>query len=231
MRHLLGTMIDKLCLAKTRRRLARYGVPGPGLSLDQLTLSLQSVPGMISPEAGLMLFTLAATQQLVGDIIEIGSWQGRSTIFLASGARAGRNGKVYAVDHFLGNPGKEILYRVSRDDLSDLAGNFKRNIEAFGVSELIELLPVDSARAARALGGRGVRARMLFIDGNHDYEAVRADFHAFRGLLLPHALAAFDDYSASFPGVTRCVRELVESGVLTPRFHHGNCFVAELADG
>jgi predicted O-methyltransferase YrrM len=197
--------------------------------LDQLTLSLYGVPGMMSPEAGPMLFILAATQQLAGDIIEIGSWQGRSTIFLARGTRAGLNGRVYAVDHFLGNPGKEYLYRVSRDDLSDLADNFNRNVAAFGVRESVELLPVDSARAATMLSGRGIRARMLFIDGNHNYESVHADFQAFRGLLLPQALVVFDDYSASFPGVIQCVHELVDSGVLSPRFNYGNCFVAVVA--
>ena len=224
-------MIDRLCLVRDRRRLTHYAVSGPGLSLDALSLSLQAVPGMMAREAGPMLFMLAATQRLSGDIVEIGSWQGRSTIFLASGAKASHNGKVFAVDHFLGNPGKEKLYRVSREDLSDLATNFKRNVEAFGVSEYVELLAVDSAIAARALSARAVRVRLLFVDGNHEYEAVRSDFEAFRGVLLPRALIAFDDYSASFPGVTRCVQELSQAGVLVPLFSHGNCFVAELADG
>jgi predicted O-methyltransferase YrrM len=172
---------------------------------------------------------LAATQRTSGDIIEVGSWQGRSTIFLASGAKTSGNGKVYAVDHFLGNAGKEHLYRVSRDDLSDLAVNFKRNVEALGVTRQVELLAMPSASAARDLAGRNVRARLLFIDGNHEYEAVRADFAAFRSLLLPGALVALDDYSAAFPGVTRCATELVENGTLRPLFAYGNCFVAELA--
>ena len=230
MRRLLGSIVDRLCLARSRRRLARYGAAGPGFSLDALTLALHDVPGMMTPEAGPMLFMLAATQRVSGDIIEIGSWQGRSTVFLASGARASGNGKVYAVDHFLGNPGKEQLYRIARDDLSDLAGNFRRNVEAYGVSKYVELLPVRSGDAAGDLGSRAVRARLLFIDGNHEYEAVRGDFNAFRGLLVPGALVVFDDFSAAFPGVMRCVGELVETGSLRPLFTHGNCFVGELAN-
>ncbi|MEZ5290983.1 MAG: class I SAM-dependent methyltransferase [Vicinamibacterales bacterium] len=227
MRRLLSTLVDRLLLVRARRRLARYGVDGPGASLDRLTLDLEAVPGMMTREAGPMLFALAATQALAGDIVEIGSWQGRSTIFLASGARAAANGTVYAVDHFRGNAGKEHLFRAGRDDLSDLPGRFGRNVERFGVSDRVELLAVDSASAARTLRDRDVRVRLLFIDGNHEHDAVRADVDAFRGLLLPRALVVFDDYSTSFPGVTRCVHELVAAGALAPRFQYGRCFVAE----
>lgn len=229
MRRLLSTLVDRVFLFRARRRLARYGVDGPGVSLDRLTLDLEAVPGMMTREAGPMLFALAATQTIDGDIVEIGAWQGRSTIFLASGARAAANGKVYAVDHFRGNPGKEHLFRAGRDDLSDLPGRFTRNVERFGVAARVELLAVDSASAARTLRDREARVRLLFIDGNHEYDAVRADFAAFQGLLLPRALVVFDDYSASFPGVTRAVDELVAAGMLAPRFQHGRCFVAEAA--
>lgn len=229
MRRIIGSIIDRACRSRARRHLSRYGAFGPGVSLDQLTFSLESVRGMMSPEAGPMLFMLSVTQRLNGDIIEIGSWQGRSTIFLAKGAKVSGNGKVFAIDHFLGNPGKEGLYQVSHDDLSDLPANFTRNIEVFEVTDVVELLAVQSTSAAETLTCRGVRARFLFIDGNHQYEAVRADFAAFCHLLLPGALVAFDDFSASFPGVTRCVGDLADAGVLVPLFSYGNCFVGEFA--
>ncbi|MGE0815708.1 MAG: class I SAM-dependent methyltransferase [Vicinamibacterales bacterium] len=227
MPHPLATLVDRLFLLRARRRLARHGVEGPGASLDRLTLDLEAVPGMMAREAGPMLFALAATQTTSGDIVEIGSWQGRSTIFLASGARAAANGRVYAVDHFRGNPGKARLFRAGRDDLSDLPGRFARHVEDFGVGAFVELLAVESAEAARALRQRGVRVRLLFIDGNHEHDAVRADLEAFRDLLLPRALVVFDDYSASFPGVTRCVDELAAAGTLAPRFRYAHCLVAE----
>ncbi len=174
-----------------------------------------------------MLFTLSATQRIHGDTIEVGSWQGRSTIFLAKGAQIGGNGRVFAVDHFQGNPGKEGLYRISRDDLADVPDAFKRNVSAFDVAETVELLAMPSHAAAANLAGRAICARLLFIDGNHDYEAVLAGFVEFKPLLLPNALVVFDDFSTAFPGVTRCVGELVDSGVLKPIFCYGNCFVGE----
>jgi len=215
---------------RLKRRLAHYSVDAPVISLDQLSLALDSVPGMMSSEAGPMLFILSITQRLRGDIIEIGSWQGRSTIFLAKGALLSQNGHVFAVDHFQGNPGKAGLYRVHRDDLSDLQDGFSRNVSKFDVAHNVELLGMPSQMAAKKLAERNILARMLFIDGNHDYNAVSSDFAAFKSLLLPGALVVFDDYSAVFPGVTRCVSELVDAKLLRPLFCFGNCFVGEFLE-
>jgi MMP 1-O-methyltransferase len=215
---------------RLKRRLAHYSVDAPVISLDQLSLSLDSVPGMMSPEAGPTLFILSITQRIRGDIIEIGSWQGRSTIFLAKGALASQNGRVYAVDHFQGNPGKTGLYRVHRNDLSDLPDGFRRNVSEFDVARNVELLVMPSQSAAKKLAERNIRARMLFIDGNHDYNAVSSDFAAFKSLLLPGALVVFDDYSAAFPGVTRCVSDMINARLLKPLFCFGNCFVGEFLE-
>ena len=50
-------------------------------------------------EAGL-LFSLASNINQKGAIVEIGSFKGGSTIFLAKGARIAKKGKVYAIDPF-----------------------------------------------------------------------------------------------------------------------------------
>lgn len=231
MRKILRSLTDRLCRWRARRRLSQYGAGDLAESLDRLSLDLDKVPGMMSPEAGPMLFILSATQTIKGDIVEVGSWQGRSTLFLARGAQAADNGRVFAVDHFLGNPGKQALYRVGREDLADLPGAFKKNIDEFNAAERVEMLAMPSASAAAILIERSVRARMLFIDGNHGYDAVHADFAALRPLLLPQALVAFDDFSKAFPGVVRAVGDLVKARSLTPLFCYGNCFVSQFNGG
>jgi cephalosporin hydroxylase len=171
-----------------------------------------------------MLFMLSATQQLKGDVIEIGSWQGRSTIFLAKGAQVSGNGRVYAIDHFLGNPGKESQYRARRRDLSDLQGLFHDHVNLFNVAENIELMPMPSVAAAADLQSRSVRARLILIDGNHAFDAVMEDFKVLRPMLLPQGLVLFDDFSRAFPGVVKCVEELVDRNLICPLFSYGNCF-------
>jgi hypothetical protein len=46
----------------------------------------------------------------------------------------------------------------------------------------------------------------LFIDGDHRYEAVRADFAAWQPHLAPGAIVAFDD--SDFADVARAIAEL-----------------------
>lgn len=229
MRALLSNMVDRLFRAHSRRRLSRYFSRPFAESLDRLALDLEAVPGMMSPEASVTLFALSASQQTPGDVVEIGSWQGRSTIYLARGAKVSGNGRVFAIDHFLGNPGKESLYRVGRNDLSDLPAGFQRNIEAFDVSDVVELLPMSSRDAAKVLGSRSLSVRLLFIDGNHDYESVCADYDAFAPFLSRGSLVVFDDFSSAFPGVVRCVEERISSGAVAPLFSYGNTFVGAIA--
>lgn len=94
------------------------------IDLEALAQISKSIPGMISPKSGQFLYTMCYMQQLKGDVVEIGSWQGRSTSFLARAVSNSQNGTFYAVDHFKGNAGKENYYVVGQKDLSDLKNNF-----------------------------------------------------------------------------------------------------------
>ncbi|MGZ3278348.1 MAG: class I SAM-dependent methyltransferase [Caulobacteraceae bacterium] len=73
----------------------------PGLSLDETVRRIANeTPGWSPPEQLLVLATLsAATDRLGGDVIEVGSWCGRSAAALALGLRPGR-GAVHAIDIF-----------------------------------------------------------------------------------------------------------------------------------
>ena len=72
---------------------------------------------MIDSRAGEELFSLAYMQALKGNVVEVGSFQGKSTFFLGNAVKMSGNGKMYAIDHFKGNKGKEQFYVVSKDDL------------------------------------------------------------------------------------------------------------------
>ena len=180
---------------------------GRSLNLSDMHLELRDVPGMISDESGKYLFTLAFGQSLSGDIIEIGSWQGKSTIYLAKSVKQTGNGRVYAIDHFQGNVGKESAYQVGLQDLSDLESGFRTNIANKGVQDCVELLSMPSDEAVKQLRERGVVARLLLIDGGHRYEEVKRDFELFSPFVQEGGLIVFDDYARHFPGVTDFIGE------------------------
>ena len=60
----------------------------------------EPIPGMISSEAAELLYGICVTQDVEGDVMEIGSWQGKSTSYLARAVRDSSNGPMLAVDHY-----------------------------------------------------------------------------------------------------------------------------------
>ena len=175
-------------------------------SLAQISLS---IPGMISPHSGQMLYSLCYMQQLQGDVVEIGSWQGRSTSFLARAVKNSENGVFYAIDHFKGNTGKEHFYRVGKEDLSDLKTGFISNMERLGLSDAVQLLDMPNDQAVQSL--QNTRIRFLFIDGDHSKEGVEKDIRLFFPLLLEGAIIVFDDFSENFPGLLVAVDSLLDA--------------------
>lgn len=184
-------------------------LPPPGTYIDdnsthleRLRRDLAEIPGMISADRCVVHYLMAYSQSLGGDIVEIGSWQGRHTCFLAAACRDSRNGRVHAVDHFQGNPGKEHFYVVGNEDLSDLEARFRQNVERHGLSEWVTLHASD-AQTVTVDGP----VRMLVIDGEHTYDAVWRDLERFAPLVIDGGMVVFDDYSPEFPGVVEAVQE------------------------
>jgi predicted O-methyltransferase YrrM len=172
-----------------------------------------AIPGMLPPQRGTVLYTLAYAQQMPGDVVEIGSWQGRSTCYFAQACRDVNNGIVRAIDHFKGNVGKEHHYAVDRDDLSDLESNFRRNVAGAGLDGHVKLYNMKSHDAIERHRADFDRVRLLFIDGDHSYEGVTRDVELFAPLLQPGGLIVFDDYHSDGVGVVQAVREhIIDTG-------------------
>jgi MMP 1-O-methyltransferase len=174
--------------------------------LGELDDRMGRIPGMLGAGAGRLLYLLAyaATN---GDVVEIGSWQGQSTAFLAQACEDTNNGVVHAIDTFQGNPGKEHFYTIAGGGTAEAA--FRRNIAAAGLEHRVHVYPMRSREAHNKID---VPLRMLFIDGEHTYHAVTDDL-AFASLVVPDGIIAFDDYDAErCPGVVQAVQDFLGRG-------------------
>ena len=180
---------------------------GKIIDLEALAQISTSIPGMISPKSGQFLYTMCYMQQLKGDVVEIGSWQGRSTSFLARAVSNSLNGTFYAVDHFKGNVGKENFYVVNEKDLSDLENNFLSNMERVGLSDSVRLLNMPNEQAEQEIGD--INIRFLFIDGDHTKNGVEKDIELFFPKLMPGSIVVFDDFSKVFSGLVEAVDALI----------------------
>lgn len=199
--------------------------------LPYFKLKNNFIPGMIKDVNGERLFLLAISQTLKGDIVEIGSWQGKSTSFLAKSIEINKNGKVYAIDHFKGNSKKtkfDLNYKVNKNDLSDLKNNFTNNMSKLRLNQNIKLLNMKSKDAVNILKTEKVKIRFLFIDGLHTYEGVKTDFELFYPLVLKGGIIVFDDYSNSCDGVKRFIDEIILKYSFKNCFYYENTFIIKL---
>jgi predicted O-methyltransferase YrrM len=155
------------------------------------------VEGWLSDAQGRALFDAAAAITGQGVIVEIGSWKGRSTTWLASGARAGGH-RVYAVD-----PHRRSRENPEAATLDEFLDNLARN----GLTDVVEPLVMTSEEAAARIAGP---VELLFIDGDHSYEAVRRDAELWLPRLMEGGTVMFHDAAtAAYTGPRRVVRQAV----------------------
>ncbi len=177
----------------------------PESDFSKVRRFLKTIPGMIDVDRCMLHLSLCFGQDVLGEVVEIGAWQGRNSIALAYGCKASRNGHLVVIDHFEGNPESLPYYRVIREDLSDLQQGFHDNVARSGLGDWIELF----ARPREEFD-RHLPVRLLFEDGNHAYEAVAGDLMHFEDLLQPGALVIMDDYSPEFDGVVKATQEFLD---------------------
>ncbi len=175
----------------------------PPAIADHVAALVARVDGWLSEPQGRALFEAAAGTTGRGAIVEIGSWKGRSTIWLAAGAKlAGR--RVVAID-------PHVNSREDRD--ATTVADFRKNIEQAGLSDIVEPLIMSSADAAALFEGP---VELLFIDGDHSYDAVLRDAELWLPKLTEGATVMFHDVStAAYSGPRRIFRRHV---CLSPKF-------------
>lgn len=169
-----------------------------------------AVPGWLFPDEGPALYEAALTIP-AGPIVEIGSYCGKSTVFLGAAARQ-LGTVVFAVDHHRGSvemqPGRENHNpAVSVDGVHDTLFEFRRSIVGADLADHVVAVVGPSMVVApfwRTPVG------MVFIDAAHDFLSVRADFVAWAAHVVPGGVLAFHD--TTIPDVNAVALEAAQSG-------------------
>ena len=125
-------------------------------------------------------------------VVEIGSYLGASACFLAEGIKQ-QDGKVYAVDTWT----NLAMSEGSRDTYK----NFLQNIEPLKYWIIpLKGLSVDIAKKINQ------QIDLLFIDGDHSYQGIKADLQAWLPKVKENGIVVFHDYSWA-EGVRQAVKE------------------------
>lgn len=169
------------------------------------------VEGWLTAAQAEMLAAAAAACPVDGEIVEIGSFRGLSTIVLAKHAPVGV--AIVAIDPHAGNdrgPNELDGYAVAAATDRSV---FERNLVAAGVRHRVRHV---SAFSAAAHGEVDAEIDVLYVDGAHRYRPARADIHDWGGRVTSGGTLLIHDAFSSVGVTAAIVRELV----FGPRFRY-----------
>ena len=168
------------------------------------------VEGHLQPIEGYALLQLAANGPRKGAIVEIGSFMGLSTCWLATGSKGAGREQVTAIDHFDGSPehqegGAAQCNAIIQEGTT--YHKFHQNLSAQGLWNQVDVIAASSEAAANSWDKE---IRLLFIDGEHSWDGVSTDFTHWSPFVVRGGLIAFHDVGNA-PDVTRFYQELIGS--------------------
>lgn len=173
-----------------------------------LLAAMREIPGWLEDEEAELLIAGAAyvtRSEAPRILVEIGSYQGRSTVVIAGTLRAlSPRSRLFAIDPHEGTVGAADA-RLTRGPST--FESFIAHIEKAEVGPYV--------RPIRALSYETEWTEpidLLFIDGLHDRLNVERDFRHFEPFLTEDAVVLFHDYADYYPGVRAFVDELGRDG-------------------
>ena len=154
--------------------------------------------GFMPDDEGDALFAAAVSVPAAvnGPIVEVGSYCGRSTVWLGGAARLTQR-VVYAVDHHMGSEENQPGWEWHEPDLvdphtgrMDTLPHFRRTMINAGLTDVVVTVVGDSPTIARTWMNS---IAFLFIDGGHGVEPATWDYELWTPHVAQGGLLAIHD--------------------------------------
>lgn len=157
-------------------------------SIDTIHELAASVKGFLDPDEGGRLFEVAREAAPMGPCLEVGSYCGKSALYLGTACRD-CGSVLFSIDHHRGSeeqqPGEAYFDPELFDPRAyqiDTSGFFRRTLQMAELEDAVVPLVCPSAVAARAWK---IPLSLVFIDGGHAYETVLDDYGFWAKHLMP----------------------------------------------
>ncbi len=177
--------------------------------LAAIKTTIRSVDGWLTDREVSFLAMLAAHPTAEGNILEIGSYRGRSTIVLALAKRlADVDAELIAVDPL------PDTHPMAEDEQGNLTARalFEANLTNAGVRSEVEFHQAFSQDLSQQWDRP---LRLLWIDGDHRYPSTKRDFDLYSPHLADGGILAMHDVLTRYDG---CIRVFVEDVLSSPHF-------------
>ena len=136
------------------------------------------VKGFMPSNEGMALLKWAEKFSSIGPILEIGTYCGKSTLYLCAGAK-NNNENVFTIDHHSGSEEHQLNEEYFDEEIYDQTINaintlpiFIKNVNKFKATNIIPIVS-DSKKVSL---NWSTNLGMVFIDGGHSYESANTDY-------------------------------------------------------
>ncbi len=173
-----------------------FPVAPPQAGFDGASAAVADVEGWMTPGQARKLWDCASAVRSGGQIVEIGSFRGRSTIVLARAI--GPDVRLIAIDPHAGNDrGPQELEGFEEHAAAD-HDVFRENLERAGVSDVVRHVRKFSTEAIEDVTGD---IDLLYIDGAHRFRPALDDIRRWSARIATGGTLLIHD-SFSSVGVT-----------------------------
>lgn len=154
--------------------------------------------GFMPKDEGRALHRLARARLPFGPVLEIGSYCGKSAVWLGAAAREiGDDAVVFTVDHHRGSEENQAGWEHHDADVVDAESGrmdtlpfLRRTLARAGLEERVVAIVGGSPTVARHWR---TPLSLLFIDGGHGEEPAQADYTGWARWVMPGGLLAIHD--------------------------------------
>jgi MMP 1-O-methyltransferase len=161
----------------------------------QAALDLSTVKGFMPDDEGHVLYAAAAAAP-PGPMLEIGSYCGKSAVYLGEAARA-RGGLLFTIDHHRGSEELQPGWQHHDPETWDVRAGaidtlpfLRDTLRRAGLEDCVVPMVGQSAAIARVWAAP---LAFLFIDGGHGMEPALADYRGWSVHVMSGGLMAIHD--------------------------------------
>ena len=157
---------------------------------------IDKIKGFLDERESEYLYRLALKASKKGPCLEVGSYCGKSAVYIGSACKE-NNTVLFSLDHHRGSeeqqPGQEYFDHDLLDEqtgLIDTLPFFRRTLLDFGLEDTV--IPIIG-RSETVGRDWQTPLSFIFIDGSHAYESVLKDYQVWAKHLMPGGYLVFHD--------------------------------------
>ena len=154
----------------------------------ELLRHAEGARGFMPPDEGLALYAAAHDVDVAGPFLEIGSYCGKSAVYLGAAAQE-QDRLLFALDHHRGSEENQAGWEHHEPDLvdpeigqMDTLPIFRRTIQRAGLEGTVVALVGDSPLVGAVWQ---LPLALLFIDGGHGHDPAHRDYETWVPHLAP----------------------------------------------